>query len=155
MLKDCLCDLQLFTFDSSSPSHHPHHIQNFESINSLKHEQLLNTQQSVSDAALLPYPVLSLLGPALLLARFHPSCLDDLASSAEGLNDHFHTGRRQMLTMFLLVTRSYKQNDRDHAGLADGTAADEQHLPRYFAKSGHMDVDPKKVKKEGGGKGNW
>jgi hypothetical protein len=53
------------------------------------------------------------------------------------------------------VTRSHKQNDRDHVGLADGTAAPEEHLPRYFAKSGHIDADPKKVKKEGGGKGNW
>ncbi|KAG8528055.1 uncharacterized protein KY384_006971 [Bacidia gigantensis] len=53
------------------------------------------------------------------------------------------------------VTRSHKQNDRDHAGLADGTADEAQHLPRYFAKSGHIDSDPKKVKKEGGGKGNW
>jgi hypothetical protein len=26
---------------------------------------------------------------------------------------------------------------------------------RYFAKNGHIDEDPKKVKKEGGGKGNW
>jgi hypothetical protein len=54
-----------------------------------------------------------------------------------------------------IVTRSHKQNDRDHVGLADGTAAPEEHLPRYFAKSGHVDMDPKKVKKEGGGKGNW
>ena len=53
------------------------------------------------------------------------------------------------------VTRSHKQNDRDHAGLADGTAEDIQHLPRYFSKNGHIDADPKKVKKEGGGKGNW
>ena len=53
------------------------------------------------------------------------------------------------------MTRSHKQNDRDHVGLADGTAAPEEHLPRYFAKSGHVDADPKKVKKEGGGKGNW
>jgi len=53
------------------------------------------------------------------------------------------------------VTRSHKQNDRDHAGLADGTAEDIQHLPRYFGKNGHIDADPKKVKKEGGGKGNW
>jgi hypothetical protein len=53
------------------------------------------------------------------------------------------------------VTRSNKFNDRDHAGLADGSAAPEEHLPRYFAKSGHVDADPKKVKKEGGGKGNW
>ncbi|MCJ1475322.1 hypothetical protein MMC13_003984 [Lambiella insularis] len=59
------------------------------------------------------------------------------------------------LTIDTIVTRSHKHNDRDHVGLADGTAAPEEHLPRYFAKSGHVDSDPKKVKKEGGGKGNW
>ncbi|KAL2362970.1 hypothetical protein RJZ56_004113 [Blastomyces dermatitidis] len=53
------------------------------------------------------------------------------------------------------VTRSHKLNDRDHAGIADGTAAPEAHLPRYFAKHGHIDADPKKTKKDGGGKGNW
>jgi len=53
------------------------------------------------------------------------------------------------------MTRSYKYTDRDHAGLADGTAVPEEHLPRFFAKSGYIDQDPKKVKKEGGGKGNW
>jgi len=31
----------------------------------------------------------------------------------------------------------------------------QQHLPRYFAKSGHVDVDPKKTKKNGAGKGGW
>ena len=60
------------------------------------------------------------------------------------------------LTLHLYsVTRSHKSNDRDHVALADGTAPAEEHLPRYFAKSGHVDADPKKVKKEGGGKGNW
>ncbi|OJD22566.1 hypothetical protein ACJ73_06088 [Blastomyces percursus] len=53
------------------------------------------------------------------------------------------------------MTRSHKLNDRDHAGIADGTAAPEAHLPRYFAKHGHIDSDPKKTKKDGGGKGNW
>ena len=53
------------------------------------------------------------------------------------------------------MTRSHKLNDRDHVGLADGSAAPEEHLPRYFAKSGHVDADPKKTKKDGGGKGNW
>jgi len=53
------------------------------------------------------------------------------------------------------MTRSHKLNDRDHAGLADGTAAPEEHLPRYFAKSGPVDSDPKKTKKDGAGKGNW
>ncbi|KAI9731800.1 MAG: hypothetical protein M1834_004589 [Cirrosporium novae-zelandiae] len=56
---------------------------------------------------------------------------------------------------YLELTRTHKLNDRDHAGLADGSAAPEEHLPRYFAKSGHVDMDPKKTKKEGGGKGNW
>jgi hypothetical protein len=60
-----------------------------------------------------------------------------------------------MLTRHPLVTRTEKHNDRNHSGLADGTASPEDHLPRYFAKSGHVDMDPKKVKKEGGGKGNW
>lgn len=53
------------------------------------------------------------------------------------------------------MTRSHKLNDKDHAGLANGTAAPEEHLPRYFAKHGHVGEDPKKVKKSGGGKGNW
>ncbi|KAJ2966429.1 hypothetical protein NQ176_g10155 [Zarea fungicola] len=35
------------------------------------------------------------------------------------------------------------------------TALPVEHLPRYFAKSGYADVDPKKIKKDGGGKGNW
>jgi hypothetical protein len=30
-----------------------------------------------------------------------------------------------------------------------------QHLPRYFAKAGHVDADPKKTKKNGAGKGGW
>jgi hypothetical protein len=53
------------------------------------------------------------------------------------------------------VTRSHKFNDKDHAGLADGTALPQEHLPRYFAKSGHVDADPKKFKKNGAGKANW
>ncbi|KAL9089897.1 MAG: hypothetical protein Q9159_002254 [Coniocarpon cinnabarinum] len=53
------------------------------------------------------------------------------------------------------LTRTHKNNDRDHVGLANGTAEADQHLPRYFGKSGHSDADPKGVKKSGGGKGNW
>lgn len=53
------------------------------------------------------------------------------------------------------MTRSHKFTDRDHAGLADGTAEHEAHLPRYFAKSGYAGEDPTKTKKNGGGKGNW
>ncbi|KAL5324497.1 hypothetical protein ACEPPN_009043 [Leptodophora sp. 'Broadleaf-Isolate-01'] len=51
--------------------------------------------------------------------------------------------------------KTNKFNDRDHAGLADGTAAATEHLPRYFAKTGHVDADPKKTKKNGAGKGGW
>lgn len=55
----------------------------------------------------------------------------------------------------LTVTRSHKHNDRDHQGIAEGTAAPEQHLPRYFAKHGHAGVEPNKYKKDGAGKANW
>ncbi|EUC31477.1 hypothetical protein COCCADRAFT_6618 [Bipolaris zeicola 26-R-13] len=54
-----------------------------------------------------------------------------------------------------VVTRSHKYTDRDHAGIADGTAEREARLPKYFAKSGHADTDPTKTKKGGSGKGNW
>jgi hypothetical protein len=53
------------------------------------------------------------------------------------------------------VTRTNKGNDRNHSAIADGTALPEERLPRYFAKHGHVDADPKGVKKQGGGKGNW
>jgi hypothetical protein len=53
------------------------------------------------------------------------------------------------------VTRSHKFNDKDHAGLADGTAAPSEHLPRFFAKNGFAGENPKKTKKNGGGKANW
>ncbi|XMA12960.1 hypothetical protein WAI453_005751 [Rhynchosporium graminicola] len=54
-----------------------------------------------------------------------------------------------------IMGKTNKYNDRDHAGLADGTAAATEHLPRYFAKAGHIDADPKKTKKNGAGKGGW
>ncbi|KAL1296842.1 hypothetical protein AAFC00_004465 [Neodothiora populina] len=53
------------------------------------------------------------------------------------------------------MTRSHKMNDRDHVGLANGTASPEEHLPRYFAKSGREGDDPKSAKKMGFGRGNW
>ena len=53
------------------------------------------------------------------------------------------------------MTRTHKGNDRDHVGLANGTAAPEEHLPRYFGKAGYSGNDPAQVKKQGGGKGNW
>ncbi|KAE8132270.1 hypothetical protein BDV38DRAFT_275205 [Aspergillus pseudotamarii] len=56
---------------------------------------------------------------------------------------------------FCSVTRSHKLNDRDHCVLHDGIAVSQEHLPRYFAKSGPVDADPRKTKKDGGGKRNW
>jgi hypothetical protein len=52
------------------------------------------------------------------------------------------------------MTRSHKLNDRDH-GVGDTSGGPESQLPRYFAKHGPVDADPKKTKKDGGGKGNW
>ncbi|KAF5856651.1 hypothetical protein ETB97_007073 [Aspergillus alliaceus] len=46
-------------------------------------------------------------------------------------------------------------NDRDYSGLHDRVALPEEHIPRYFAKSGPVDTDPRKTKKDGGGKRNW
>jgi hypothetical protein len=56
---------------------------------------------------------------------------------------------------FCAVGKTTKFNDRNHAGLADGSATPEDHLPRYFAKSGYEGTDPKKMKKAGAGKGGW
>lgn len=53
------------------------------------------------------------------------------------------------------MTRSHKFNDKDHAGLADPTLSTEEHRPRHFYKSSHVGEDPKKIKKNGGGKANW
>lgn len=51
------------------------------------------------------------------------------------------------------MTRSHKLNDREYP--ADGMLGTRENLPRYFAKSGPTDADPRKTKKDGGGKGNW
>ena len=53
------------------------------------------------------------------------------------------------------MTRSHKLTDRNHAGLANGTAAPEDHLPKYFGKAGYAGESPSNTKKQGGGKGNW
>ncbi len=66
-----------------------------------------------------------------------------------------YTPTNKLLMLCKTVTRTYKNNDRDHVGLAAGTAAAEEHLPRYFAKSGYAGEDPKTTKKQGSGKGNW
>merc|ERR1712000_387216 len=54
-----------------------------------------------------------------------------------------------------IMTRSHRANDRDHKGIAEGTALPVEAMPKFFAKSGFADVDPKKIKKDGGGRGNW
>ncbi|KAK0720696.1 hypothetical protein B0H67DRAFT_199705 [Lasiosphaeris hirsuta] len=53
------------------------------------------------------------------------------------------------------MTRSHKFGEKDHAGLAEGTVDPRDHVPKFFAKNGFADTDPKKTKKNGGGKGNW
>jgi hypothetical protein len=53
------------------------------------------------------------------------------------------------------VTRSHKFNDKDHAGLADGTVLPQEQVPKWFGKHGFADADPKKTKKNGGGRANW
>ncbi|KAI1773515.1 hypothetical protein F4818DRAFT_112036 [Hypoxylon cercidicola] len=53
------------------------------------------------------------------------------------------------------VTRSHKFNDKDHAGIAEGTVVPHDNIPKFFAKNGFDGVDPKKTKKNGGGKANW
>ncbi|KAH0845144.1 STF2-like protein [Fonsecaea pedrosoi] len=60
-----------------------------------------------------------------------------------------------VLALYSIMTRTNKGNDRNHSAIADGSALPEERLPRYFAKHGHVDADPKGVKKQGGGKGNW
>ncbi|KAK5134256.1 hypothetical protein LTR08_006800 [Meristemomyces frigidus] len=55
----------------------------------------------------------------------------------------------------MFVTRTHKSTDRDHVGLANGTAAPEEHLPRYFGKTGYSGSSPADTKKQGSGKGNW
>lgn len=56
-------------------------------------------------------------------------------------------------TTQLLVTRSHKMNDREHQ--VESATGPRENIPRYFAKSGPTDADPRKTKKDGGGKGNW
>ncbi|KAG6297390.1 hypothetical protein E4U45_005490 [Claviceps purpurea] len=54
----------------------------------------------------------------------------------------------------LLLVPTYLANDRDRKGSAEGTSPSDS-LPRYFGKTGFADGDPKKVKKDGNGRGNW
>ncbi|KAI0842677.1 hypothetical protein F5Y06DRAFT_292614 [Hypoxylon sp. FL0890] len=54
------------------------------------------------------------------------------------------------------VTRSHKFNDKDHSNHHEGIGAHHHEAPpRFFAKHGFVGTDPKKSKKNGGGKANW
>ncbi|KAK4147991.1 uncharacterized protein C8A04DRAFT_23782 [Dichotomopilus funicola] len=53
------------------------------------------------------------------------------------------------------MTRSHKFNDKDHAGLADGTVLPQESVPKFFGKHGFADADPKKAKKNGAGRAGW
>ncbi|KAK4191502.1 hypothetical protein QBC35DRAFT_14881 [Podospora australis] len=56
------------------------------------------------------------------------------------------------------MTRSHKFNDKAHASVAEitGTTGHPQtQVPKFFGKHGYADADPKKTKKNGGGKANW
>jgi hypothetical protein len=54
-----------------------------------------------------------------------------------------------------VVTRSHKFNDRVYGEAALEQEAHGSNLPRFFGKNAGFDTDPKKTKKDGGGKGNW
>ncbi|RKL28519.1 hypothetical protein BFJ70_g11206 [Fusarium oxysporum] len=68
---------------------------------------------------------------------------------------HNFTSSSYRLHIKSKMTRSHKANDRDHKGIAEGTALPTETVPRFFGKNGFADVDPKKVKKDGSGRGNW
>ena len=53
------------------------------------------------------------------------------------------------------MTRTHKSNDVPHNHPEAEPAFHEHKIPKYFGKSGHVDQAPNKVKKNGGGKGNW
>ncbi|KAK3392148.1 hypothetical protein B0T20DRAFT_362059 [Sordaria brevicollis] len=66
------------------------------------------------------------------------------------------TSHGPLLTCHPTVTRSHKYNDKAHVGQSeDGTFVPVEHVPKYFGKHGFPDADPKKIKKNGGGKSNW
>ncbi|KAH0613287.1 uncharacterized protein H6S33_009667 [Morchella sextelata] len=53
------------------------------------------------------------------------------------------------------MTRSHKANDIPHNHPEAVAAFDEHKIPKYFGKTGFVDMAPNKTKKNGGGKGNW
>jgi len=53
------------------------------------------------------------------------------------------------------MTRSHKFNDRVYGEAAEEAGPQGQNLPRFFGKNAAFDTDNRKIKKDGGGKGNW
>lgn len=53
------------------------------------------------------------------------------------------------------MTRTHKNNDVPHNHPEAEPAFQEHQVPKYFGKTGFADQAPNKVKKNGGGKGNW
>ncbi|KAH6655611.1 hypothetical protein BKA67DRAFT_690388 [Truncatella angustata] len=53
------------------------------------------------------------------------------------------------------LTRSHKYTDKDRVGIAEGTVLPQEIIPKFFAQNGFAGVDPKKIKKNGGGRSNW
>ncbi|KAK3942285.1 hypothetical protein QBC46DRAFT_447950 [Diplogelasinospora grovesii] len=114
----------------------------------------LSSHSATTDLSLLPpflTPVVELINPA--------SSIDNLQQTTTS-NHIFSTlinSTNSTLTyqsQFIKMTRSHKYNDKDHHAIAEGLPQ-EEHIPKFFAKHGFPDADPKKTKKNGGGKGNW
>jgi len=53
------------------------------------------------------------------------------------------------------MTRTNKANDIPHNNPDAAIMMTDNQYPKFFAKSGFVDVAPSKTKKDGGGKGNW
>ncbi|KAI7528363.1 hypothetical protein KC331_g15780 [Hortaea werneckii] len=88
--------------------------------------------------------------------KLRPARLPSVSSSSlfAPLTHHI-TNRDNTTASNNIMTRTHKGNDRDHVGLANGTAVPEEHLPRYFGKAGFAGTNPAETKKKGSGKGNW
>jgi hypothetical protein len=52
------------------------------------------------------------------------------------------------------MTRTHKVNSINHQAIAEGFPRP-QNIPKFFGKSGFADQNPKKTKKNGGGRANW
>lgn len=92
-------------------------------------------------------------GSLLQASHSFPLTLSHLPTQIDSRTSSKPTILATLILTNSTVTRSHKLNDRDHP--TDGMMAPRENLPRYFAKSGPTDADPRKTKKDGGGKGNW